>query len=231
MKKKRIIIFVVIALSVLSIIFIGMIISKNSSMETQKIAEHENVIDENPITEEIAESTNESQEDNSEVSNENNEEITTNKEQTTEEKKTQETGTSKSTAQSQATNNKQTTATVKTPVASSSQGKVATSTGIAPTTTTPTTTQKANNNTESFKINNSIINKMRSIINANPSNYMKQFGYNIVVDSSIVNQTTGFTYTDTRVKNAISNSFGTIRIYARDYYVGNELRWTEGFIL
>lgn len=84
---------------------------------------------------------------------------------------------------------------------------------------------------ESFKVNNNLINQMKSIINSNPSNYMKQFGYNIVVDSSIVNQTTGFTFTETRVKNAIVNSFGTIRIYARDYYVGNELRWTESFIL
>ena len=85
-------------------------------------------------------------------------------------------------------------------------------------------------NSRADKIN-AIINQMKNIINSNPSSYMKQFGYNIVVDSSIVNQTTGFTYTDTRVKNTIANSFGTIRIYARDYYVGNELRWTEGFIL
>ncbi len=84
---------------------------------------------------------------------------------------------------------------------------------------------------ESFKVNNNLINQMKSIINSNPSTYMKQLGYNIVVDSSIVNQTTGFTFTETRVKNAIANSFGTIRIYARDYYVGNELRWSESFIL
>lgn len=91
--------------------------------------------------------------------------------------------------------------------------------------------QETNKPTESFKVNNTLINQMKSIINSNPSTYMKQFGYNIVVDSSIVNQTTGFTFTETRVKNAIVNSFGTIRIYARDYYVGNELRWTESFIL
>lgn len=103
-------------------------------------------------------------------------------------------------------------------------------------TTTETATTEPNQASnskpvESFKVNNNLINQMKSIINSNPSNYMKQFGYNIVVDSSIVNQTTGFTFTETRVKNAIVNSFGTIRIYARDYYVGNELRWTESFIL
>lgn len=100
-------------------------------------------------------------------------------------------------------------------------------------TETKTVPVQENNNkpTESFKVNNTLINQMKSIINSNPSTYMKQFGYNIVVDSSIVNQTTGFTFTETRVKNAIVNSFGTIRIYARDYYVGNELRWTESFIL
>lgn len=84
---------------------------------------------------------------------------------------------------------------------------------------------------ESFKVNNNLINQMKSIINSNPSTYMKQLGYNIVVDSSIVNQTTGFTFTETRVKNSIVNSFGTIRIYARDYYVNSELRWSESFIL
>lgn len=91
--------------------------------------------------------------------------------------------------------------------------------------------QETNKPTESFKVNNTLISQMKNIINSNPSSYMNQFGYNIVVDSSIVNQTTGFTFTETRVKNAIVNSFGTIRIYARDYYVGNELRWTESFIL
>lgn len=93
-------------------------------------------------------------------------------------------------------------------------------------------TQENNNKpVESFKVNNNLINQMKNIINSNPSSYMNQFGYNIVVDASIVNQTTGFTFTETRVKNAIVNSFGTIRIYARDYYVGNELRWKESFIL
>ena len=94
-----------------------------------------------------------------------------------------------------------------------------------------TVQSQVSNNKESFKENTAIINEIRNIINSNPSTYMKQLGYNIVVDSSIVNLTTGFTYTQTRVKNAISCSFGTIRIYARDYYVGNELRWTEAFIL
>ncbi len=100
-----------------------------------------------------------------------------------------------------------------------------------PQTQSTTNTQTLNQNKESFKINDSIISKMKNIINANPSSYMKKLGYNIVVDSSIVNKTTGFTFTETRVKNAIINSFGTIRIYARDYYIGNELRWTESFIL
>lgn len=100
-------------------------------------------------------------------------------------------------------------------------------------TTTATVPNQASNSkpVESFKVNNNLINQMKNIINSNPSTYMKQLGYNIVVDSSIVNQTTGFTFTETRVKNAIVNSFGTIRIYARDYYVDNELRWSESFIL
>lgn len=85
--------------------------------------------------------------------------------------------------------------------------------------------------TEEFKVNQSLINQMQSIINSNPSSMMTEFGFNIVVDSSIVGKTTGFTFTQTRVKNAVANSFGTIRIYARDYYKNGQLMWNECFIL
>lgn len=153
--------------------------------------------------------------------------------QNTQEEKKQEASSSKTTGTTQVTSNKQANSKPEQKQAQT-QPKVQTQTQSQVNTETPkqqTAQSQASNNKESFKENTAIINEIRNIINSNPSTYMKQLGYNIVVDSSIVNLTTGFTYTQTRVKNAIANSFGTIRIYARDYYVGNELRWTEGFIL
>lgn len=154
--------------------------------------------------------------------------------QSTQEKKVQ--GTSSVTTQT--TQTQVSTSKPSTTTSQSTQSQSQTQTQIqtqpqtpSESTATPKQVTTSKRNEESFKVNNTIINQMKNIINSNQSSYMKQFGYNIVVDSSIVNQSTGFTYTETRVKNAIANSFGTIRIYARDYYIGNELRWTESFIL
>ncbi|MBQ3413829.1 MAG: hypothetical protein IJH39_00445 [Clostridia bacterium] len=95
----------------------------------------------------------------------------------------------------------------------------------------PTTDSTPSKPTEEFRVNQSLINQIQNIINSNPSSMMTEFGFNIVVDSSIVSKTTGFTFTETRVKNAVANSFGTIRIYARDYYKNGQLMWNECFIL
>lgn len=84
---------------------------------------------------------------------------------------------------------------------------------------------------ETYKVNNDIINKMKSVIENNKSSYMQEYGYNVVIDSSIVNETNQFTFTENRVKNYILNRFGTIKIYARDYYCNGEYVWTESFIL
>ncbi len=86
-------------------------------------------------------------------------------------------------------------------------------------------------NEEKFVINNNMINNITNIINSNISDSMQNYGYEIKVDSSIVELTSQFTYTDTRVKNKIANKFGTIRIYARNYYKNGTLMWTECFIL
>lgn len=215
MKNKKILVFVVIVLCVISMLFIGLFYYRDSPDVSSIEMKESNETTTNDTTKEIADSITEDnptkQETIIELDNSQDQKVTTNEQkQSTQEKKTQETSNTK-------------TETVKPPA------------NTPPTTTipdsTPSNTQPAKDNTESFTVNNTIINQMKSIINSNQSSYMKQFGYNIVVDSSIVNQTTGFTYTETRVKNAIANSFGTIRIYARDYYVGNELRWTESFIL
>ena len=227
MKKLKILSFIITALSVVTISIVGQFNSSNNNDTPEEIGQVENVIQE------------ESFEDEENINEQEKQEIAEQKgiqdnNSTDQEAKTQ-------TNMQQDTNIKETTPS--NPTKQNSNNKQTNVVQNIPTQkSTPTTqtqkqeqqvqqTKETANNKETFKINNSIINKMQSIINSNPSSFMKQFGYNIVVDSSIVNKTTGFTYTETRVKNAIANSFGTIRIYAQDYYVGNELRWTQSFIL
>ena len=86
-------------------------------------------------------------------------------------------------------------------------------------------------NVEKYVRNDSMINKIKQIIQNNESENMKNFGYNIVVDSSIKSQTNQFTFTESRVINAIRNKFGTIRIYVEDYYKNGQLIMTECYIL
>lgn len=82
-----------------------------------------------------------------------------------------------------------------------------------------------------YKYNASIVEKIKNDIKNNESTYMQQYGYNIVVDQSIITQTNQFTYTDIRVKSMIKNKFGTIKIYARDYYLNGNYMYTEAYIL
>ena len=86
-------------------------------------------------------------------------------------------------------------------------------------------------NTEKYVKNDAMINKIKNVIQNNESDFMKQYGYNIVVDSSIKAQTNQFTYTENRVKSYITYKFGPIRIYAEDYYVNGNLIMTECYIL
>ena len=101
-----------------------------------------------------------------------------------------------------------------------------------------TETQKENNKqqTESKKEtkyvrNDSMIQKIKVTIENNVTEDMKKYGYEIVVDSSIKELTNQFTFTESRVKNNIKYSFGTIRIYAEDYYSNGQLIMTECYIL
>lgn len=84
---------------------------------------------------------------------------------------------------------------------------------------------------EEYKTNNAMINTIKNIINSNQSEDMKLYGYNIVVDSSIVETTSQFTYTEKRVVDKIKYKFGTIRIYARDYYNNGQYICTQCYII
>lgn len=85
-------------------------------------------------------------------------------------------------------------------------------------------------NTSYYKRNDQMIEKIRNTIIRNESEDMKEYGYEIIVDSSIKEKTNQFTFTENRVKSSIVNRFGTIRIYAEDYYVNNQLIMTECYI-
>lgn len=75
-----------------------------------------------------------------------------------------------------------------------------------------------------------MINRIKQVIQSNESEYMKNYGYSVIVDSSIKQQANQFTFTETRVKSYITYRFGTIKIYAEDYYKNGQLIMTECYI-
>lgn len=83
---------------------------------------------------------------------------------------------------------------------------------------------------EKYVRNDAMINKIKEVIQSNESEYMKNYGYEIVVDSSIKGQANPFTFTETRVKGYITYTFGTIKIYAEDYYKNGQLIMTDCYI-
>lgn len=102
-------------------------------------------------------------------------------------------------------------------------------------TTTEEKTSKENTQQETPKEqyirNDEMIEKIRTVIENNVTEDMKIYGYTIVVDSSIKTLTNQFTFTENRVKSAITLKFGTIRIYAEDYYCNGQLIMTECYII
>ena len=84
---------------------------------------------------------------------------------------------------------------------------------------------------EEYKTNDVMINTIKNVINSKQSEDMKLYGYNIVVDSSIVDITSQFTYTEQRVIDKIKYKFGTIRVYARDYYNNGQYICTQCYII
>ena len=91
--------------------------------------------------------------------------------------------------------------------------------------------QTSDTKKEEYKRNNQMIEKMKNIIQKNETEDMKKYGYEIVVDSSIKEMTNQFTYTEDRVKQKITWKFGTIKIYAEDYYCNGQYIMTECYII
>ena len=96
---------------------------------------------------------------------------------------------------------------------------------------TSDTKKEENVKKEDYKRNNQLIEKMKNIIQKNETEDMKKYGYEIVVDSSIKEMTNQFTYTEDRVKQKITWKFGTIKIYAEDYYCNGQYIMTECYII
>ena len=99
------------------------------------------------------------------------------------------------------------------------------------TTTTQAQTQTTKAEGEKFVRNDTMINRIKNVINNNPSDNMKTHGYTIQVDPSIRTKTNQFTFAESRVINFIKYSFGTIRVYAEDYYNNGQVIMTECYIL
>lgn len=91
-------------------------------------------------------------------------------------------------------------------------------------------TTQTKEESEKYVRNDTMINKIRKVIESNESENMKNYGYNIQVDSSIKSLTNQFTFAESRVISCIKYSFGTIRIYAEDYYKNGQLIMTECYI-
>lgn len=120
-----------------------------------------------------------------------------------------------------------------TPVQSQKQQTTQQSVASTPqkqTTTTQVQTQNTKTEGEKFVRNDTMISRIKSVINNNPSDNMKTHGYTIQVDPSIKTKTNQFTFAESRVINFIKYSFGTIRVYAEDYYNNGQFIMTECYI-
>ena len=79
--------------------------------------------------------------------------------------------------------------------------------------------------------NDTMIAKMKSIIENNASESMLEYGFEVIEDKSIIENTNYFTFTEKRLISKIYYKFGTIKIYAQDHYYGGEYIQTQCFIL
>ena len=86
-------------------------------------------------------------------------------------------------------------------------------------------------NIKTYQRNTTMEHTMKEYIKNNPSEFMQKYGFNISSDSSIVEHTNEFTYTEKRVKSKIKYKFGTIKIYAHDVLLDGVYQFTECFIL
>ena len=85
-------------------------------------------------------------------------------------------------------------------------------------------------NIETFVENKEMEQKIVNYINSHPSENMSKYGYTVTVDNSIIDLTTGFTFTEVRVESLLRFKAGEIKVYAQDYLVNGNLQWTQCYI-
>ena len=180
----------------------------------------ENVIAKNEITQEVEQKTEENNTSNTQVIQSNSKD---NKKENNPEKVT--TSKSNNSNQSKTVNVKQNNTNASTN--NNTQNKEETVKNTEEQAKTENTVQ----NQTKYVRNDTMIQKIKSVIENNVTEDMKKYGYTIVVDSSIKELTNQFTFTESRVISNIKYSFGTIRIYAEDYYSNGKLIMTECYIL
>ena len=230
MTKKKIIISIVVIISVIAISLLLIFLkSKNVKISNYK-EEEQNITssnNENEIVENLIADTNTVE---SKLANTTANDTSSNIENVENTSNTAKTNTKKTTNTKQEVSSKPSTQ-----VASSTSTKANTSEIIKEETPTtqqvPSTSNQQQVPVKEYKRNDTMINKIKQVIQANETDNMKNFGYNIVVDSSIKGQTNQFTFAESRVINSIKNKFGTIKIYAEDFYKNGQLVMTECYIL
>lgn len=84
---------------------------------------------------------------------------------------------------------------------------------------------------DTYVYNAEMTQRIVDIINSNPSEFMKTYGFTVSIDSSITSLTNQFTFFENRVIEKIQSKFGTIRVYAQDHYLNGEYLFTECFII
>ncbi len=84
---------------------------------------------------------------------------------------------------------------------------------------------------DTYVYNAEMTQRIVDIINSNPSEFMKTYGFTVSIDSSIPSLTNQFTFFENRVIEKIQSKFGTIRVYAQDHYLNGEYLFTECFII
>lgn len=84
---------------------------------------------------------------------------------------------------------------------------------------------------DTYVYNAEMTQRIVDIINNNPSEFMKTYGFTVSIDSSIPSLTNQFTFFENRVIEKIQSKFGTIRVYAQDHYLNGEYLFTECFII
>ena len=234
MKHKKIIVLAILVLFLiiaLSLTFIFIHKSKINVADDQQniIAENpENLLENNVLDEDVLE-------ENNVIAEEENNITPTVTEETSEPKTETKTTTGSSTKKEQTTKPntqtqpKQETKQETPPSVSTNNQEVPKVVEEKPT-PTPSPTPEPPKEETKYVRNDAMINRIKSVIENNPSEYMLEHGYNIVVDSSIKDKTNQFTFSETRVKGFITYRFGTIRIYAEDYYKNGQLIMTECYI-